>query len=43
MIFFVLWITIRRLSVAFTGLVPIAIIITSMLGMLSLANFNLTM
>jgi predicted RND superfamily exporter protein len=40
-IFFMLWITLRRLSAAFAGLVPIAITITSILGMLSLTNFNL--
>jgi len=40
-IFFMLWITLRRLTAALAGLVPIAITIAAILGMLSLTGFNL--
>ncbi len=40
-IFFMLWITLRRLTAALAGLLPIAITIAAILGMLSLTGFNL--
>jgi len=42
-VFFMLWITLRRLSAAIVGMVPIAITIASVLGMLSITNLNLNM
>ncbi|MBI4285273.1 MAG: RND family transporter [Chloroflexi bacterium] len=41
-IFFMLWITLRRLMAALVGLVPIAITIAAILGMLALTRFNLS-
>jgi len=40
-IFIMLWITLRRLTAALAGLVPITITIAAILGMLSLTGFNL--
>jgi len=40
-IFFMLWITLRRFTAALAGLVPIAITIAAIMGMLSLTGFNL--
>ncbi len=40
-IFLMLWITLRRFTAALAGLVPIAITIVAILGMLSLTGFNL--
>lgn len=40
-IFIMLWITLRRLTAALAGLVPIVITIAAILGMLSFTGFNL--
>jgi len=40
-VFLMLWITLRRLSAAFIGLVPIAISVACILGMLSITGYNL--
>ncbi len=41
LIFIMLWITLRRLKAALVGLLPIAITIAVILGMLSITGFNL--
>jgi len=41
LIFIMLWITLRRLKAALVGLLPIAITIAAILGMLAITGFNL--
>jgi len=41
LIFIMLWITLRKLGAALVGLLPIAITIAAILGMLSITGFNL--
>ena len=43
LIFIMLWISLRKITAALSGIVPIAITIVAILGMLSLTDFNLNM
>ena len=43
LIFLMLWITLRRITAALAGLLPIALTVCAILGMLSMTGFNLNM
>ncbi len=43
LIFLMLWITLRRITAALAGLLPIALTVAAILGMLAMTGFNLNM